>query len=138
MTAEELKEQNRERGHDKFKQLKCELTLCRLNAKKMGLMSSCIVDEYPEGFPQLAALISCDDSLAMHRSFKYCHNRILLQLEVQITELEKELYKLDKEDAADPDRQHRLKWTEHEEGWDPAQEVLIGKLKSKLKEYGEH
>jgi hypothetical protein len=101
-------------------------------------MSSCTVDEYPEGLPQLAALISCDDSLAMHRSFKYCHNRILLQLGVQITELEKELYKLDKEDAADPDRQHRLRGTVHQEGWDPAQEVLIGKLTLKLKEYGEH
>lgn len=115
MTAEERKEQNRERGHDQFKQLK--------------------LDEYPEGFPQLAALISCSDSLAMHRSFKYCHNRILLQLEVQITELEKKLYKLDKEDAADPDREHRLKWTEHENGWDTAQEELIGELTSKLMKY---
>jgi hypothetical protein len=74
----------------------------------------------------------------MHRNFKYCHNRILLQLEVQITELEKKLYNLDKEDAADPDREHRLKWTEHEEGWDAAQAKLIDMLTSKLKEYGEY
>jgi hypothetical protein len=85
-------------------------------------MNACTVDEYPEGFPQLAALISCSDSLAMHRSFKYCHNRILLQLEVQITELEKKLYK----------------WTEHEKGWDAAQEELIRELTSKLMKYGEH
>jgi hypothetical protein len=96
------------------------------------------VDEYPEGFPQLASLISIDDSLAMHRSFKNSHNRVLLHLEVEITELEKELYKLDKEDAADPDKIYRLKSTKHEEGWDAAQVVLIDKLRSKLKEYGEH
>ena len=101
-------------------------------------MNSYAVDDYPEGFPKLAAFISCDDSLAMHRSFKCCHNRVLVQLEVQITELEKKLYILDKEDAADPDRIHRLQWTEHEEGWDPAQVKLIDELKSKLKEYGKH
>ena len=101
-------------------------------------MSSCIVEEYPEGFPKLAAFISCDDSLAMHRAFKYCHNRVILQLEVEITELEKQLYTLDKEDKADPEREHRLQWTEHEEGWDTAQVELIAKLKFKLKEYGEN
>jgi hypothetical protein len=101
-------------------------------------MSACTVDEYPEGFPQLAALISCVDSLAMHRGFKHCHNRILLQLEVQITELEKELYKLDKEDAANPDKEWRLKSTKLEKGWDTAQEELIGELTSKLIKYGEH
>jgi hypothetical protein len=74
----------------------------------------------------------------MHRGFKNCHNRILLHLEVQITELEKKLDNLDKEDAADPDREHRLKWTEHEEGWDAAQTELIDTLISKLKKYGEY
>jgi hypothetical protein len=101
-------------------------------------MNSCIVDDYPEGFPKLAAFISCDDSLAMHRSFKYCHNRVLLHLEVEITELEKKLHILDKEDAADPDRMHRLQWTEHEEGWDTTQAELVDKLISKLNKYGEH
>jgi hypothetical protein len=95
------------------------------------------VDEYPEGFPQLAALISCDDDLAMHRSFKYCHNRVLLQLEVQITELEKDLFELDKKDNADPDMEYRLKTTEHEQGWNTEQLELFEKLKAKLKEYGE-
>lgn len=95
------------------------------------------MDEYPEGFPQLAALISCDVDLAMHRSFKYCHSRVLLHLEVQITELEKDLYKLDKKDEADPEREHRLRWTEHEADWDTEQVKLLGKLISKLKEYGE-
>jgi hypothetical protein len=101
-------------------------------------MSSCIVEEYPEGFPKLAAFISCDDSLAMHRAFKYCHNRVLLHLEVEIMEIQKQLHNLDKEDAADPDREHRLRWTEHDEGWDAAQVKLITTLKSKLKEYGEN
>jgi hypothetical protein len=102
------------------------------------LMNSCTVDEYPAGFPQLAALISCDDDLAMHRSFKYCHSRILLRLEVQITELEKDLYKLDKKDEIDPETGHRLRWTEHEEHWDAEQVQLLDKLTFKLKEYGEH
>jgi Family of unknown function (DUF6594) len=96
------------------------------------------VDEHPEGFPRLASLVSCDDSFAMHRSFKRLHNRLLLQLETEITELEKELDKLDKEDAADPAREYRLRSTKHEEGWDTTQVVLFSKIKSKLNEYGEH
>ncbi|PMD33266.1 hypothetical protein L207DRAFT_518094, partial [Hyaloscypha variabilis F] len=73
----------------------------------------------------------------MHRGFKYCHNRVLLLLEVQITELEKELYKLDKADSADPSKAWRLKSTKYEENWDATQEKLIDKLISKLKVYGE-
>ena len=95
-----------------------------------------IVDEYPEGFPQLAALISCDNDLAMHRGFKNIHNRILLHLEVQITVLEKELNDLDRRDSADPEREHRLRWTEHEEGWNTDKLELLDKLALKLKEYG--
>ena len=100
-------------------------------------MNACTVDKYPEGFPQLAALISCDDSFSMHRGFKYLHSRGLLHLEVQITELEKELYKLDREDAANPDMIYRLRSTKHEKDWDAAQADLMDKLMAKLKEYGE-
>jgi len=117
MSAEERGRLNRKLGYDKFKQEN--------------------VDKYPVGFPQLAALISCDDDLAMHRGFKYCHNRLLLQLEVQITELEKDLYKLDKEDEVDPEREHRLRWTEHEEQWDTEKMELLDKLTAKLKDYGD-
>jgi hypothetical protein len=121
-----------------FKQEKCELVTRYPNPKEDIANRLCIVDEYPKGFPELAALIGSDDDLAMHRNFKYCHNRVLLHLEVQITELEKNLFNLDKKDEVDEDRQHRLRWTEHEEGWNTEQLELLEKLIAKLKEYGEH
>lgn len=101
------------------------------------LIVSHAVESFPQGFPRLASLVSCDDSLAMHRGFKRLHNRLLLQLEAEITELEKDLDKLDKEDA-EAATNYRLMSTKHEEDWDASQVQLFDKIKSKLKEYGQY
>ena len=70
------------------------------------------------------------------RGFKRLHARILLQLEVEISQLEEALDKLDKEDHADPARRYRLTKTKHEKDWDPMQRNLLDQLREKLKEYG--
>jgi hypothetical protein len=89
-------------------------------------------EEYPKGFPQLAAFISSDNDFAVFRGFKYFHYRILLELEVEITEMERELWALDHADEADPDMRYRLQgMLPHEEGYD------TGRIKEKVKEYGE-
>jgi hypothetical protein len=97
-----------------------------------------VVDEYPDGFPRLTAFVNSDDDFAMCRSFKYCHNRVLLHLQVEITELEKAIFDLDKKDEENPAVQYRRRSTKHKEGSNNELRALMNELKAKLKEYGEH
>ena len=74
----------------------------------------------------------------MVRSFSYCHTRLLLQLQVEVTELEKALFDLDKKDEANPAMNYRRISTKHKENGDTEHTDLMTELKAKLKEYGEH
>jgi hypothetical protein len=94
------------------------------------------VDDFPKGFPRLSALVSSDNDFTIFRGFKRLHARILLQLEVEISELLKALDKLDKEDYADRAMRYRLTKTKHDKNWDSTQHDLLGQLREKLKEYG--
>ncbi len=96
------------------------------------------VDEYPKGFPRLSAFVSSDDDFLMVRSFSRCHNRLLLHLQVEITELEKALDDLDKKDEADPAMKYRRISTKHKENEDTGLATLMSELKDKLREYGEY
>ena len=73
----------------------------------------------------------------MIRSFSYCHTRLLLQLQVEVTELEKALFTLDKKDEANPAMKYRRVSTKHKENSDTEHTELMSELKTKLKEYGE-
>lgn len=70
------------------------------------------------------------------RGFKRLHTRELLQLEVEITLLEEDLDRLDKEDDANDEMRYRLGKTKQEEGWDATQQKLREKIRVKLREYG--
>ncbi|KAH7308779.1 hypothetical protein BKA65DRAFT_519887 [Rhexocercosporidium sp. MPI-PUGE-AT-0058] len=94
-------------------------------------------EEAPDGFPRLAAFISSDDDCQIYRGFKTCHNRIILHCEVELMELEKQLHDLDKRDNEHPITYHRLKRIKHRAGWDEEQNILMDKMKVKLKEYDE-
>jgi len=96
-----------------------------------------IVEGYPVGFPQLAAFRNSDDDFAIFRAFNQCHCRILTQLEVEITEIEKQLLELDRADEANPSMEYRLRKSKHKEGWDTAQRDLLREMQLKLKDYGE-
>ena len=63
------------------------------------------LEETPEGFPRLAAFQSSEANFALYRSFSYLHSRVLLDLQDEITCLEKELDDKDWDDFdEDPDR----------------------------------
>jgi hypothetical protein len=81
--------------------------------------------------------MNSDEDVAIFRRFGQCHTRILNQLQVEITELEKEMLDLDKADDANPSMRYRLKNTKHKRGWDMAQRNLLKQIKLRLKEYGE-
>lgn len=83
---------------------------------------------------------SCDNT-AMVRRFGTTRFRILLHLQVEITELEKQLDELDLSDSntgpdSETDYRYRLRINEWHEGWDRKQKDLIQTLKEKLSEYG--
>jgi hypothetical protein len=94
-------------------------------------------EEFPGGWPQLAAFINSADDLTMFRRFGRAHCRILLHLEAEITILERKLDALDTHDAKSPHHMYRLRRSSWYEGWDSAQKNLLDELKMKLLEYGE-
>jgi len=93
-------------------------------------------EEFPGGWPRLAAFINSADDLTMFRRFGRAHCRILLHLEAEITILERQLDLLDTHDAESPEFMYRLRSSEWDEGWNPAQKDLLDELKMKLLEYG--
>ena len=96
-----------------------------------------IVDDATEGFPRLAALLNSNDSFTIFRGFGQCHARILVQLQVEITQLEKELQKLDKSDLEKEELEYRLRVTGYEEeGCNTTKKELFSELRAKLIEYG--
>ena len=56
------------------------------------------MEDTPNGFPRLAAFQSSETNFSLYRSFNYLHSRILLDLQDEITSLEKELDQVDRED----------------------------------------
>jgi ATP/maltotriose-dependent transcriptional regulator MalT len=88
------------------------------------------------GFPRYAALTSSDEDFGICRRFQQLRWRRILQLQVELTELEKELECLDKADFENKDRKHRLRRTLYKDGWNAEQEVLFEKIDIKQKKYG--
>jgi hypothetical protein len=96
------------------------------------------VENYPEGWPQLAAFQHSNDNFAIFRRFGLVHCRLLVQLEAEIALLEHELSKLDQDDAIDGS-QHawRLRTAEYKDDWDPSQRDIRKQLQDKVLAYGE-
>jgi len=113
----------------------CKRTHAYLN----GLFS---VERYPKGYPRIAAYFDSDSDTALVRRFGQLHARILLYKQVELTELEARLDKLDKEDEGTPG--------EDSNGWKLRHSIslkgghmneerrdLVKEIDEKLEEYGE-
>ncbi|RDL37021.1 uncharacterized protein BP5553_04454 [Venustampulla echinocandica] len=95
------------------------------------------VECFPKGYPQFAAFMGSDDSFANYRQFSRLSARILLHLQNELTELEKELDALDMKDAADPIMRNRLYGLDDFPGCDSAQKDLMSAIKKKYIEFTE-
>ncbi|CZR51636.1 uncharacterized protein PAC_01513 [Phialocephala subalpina] len=95
------------------------------------------VDRYPKGWPRLAAFINSSDHNAVFRRFGRLSARLLLQLQVDLTDLEKELDDLDNKDAGNTDVEPRLRGYEKFPADDGAQREILGKIQKKICEYFE-
>lgn len=84
----------------------------------------------------MAALQASDDILAIYRSFKQINARVLLALELELNELEKELFALELTYVEDPKNQHLLTGISRKEGEDKRHKELLQTMKERIKEYG--
>jgi len=95
------------------------------------------VDNHPPGIPRLAFFQNSDDSFAVYRRFGWLSARLLVQLEIELTELEQRLLDLDAEDGRDSVLRHRLWLREGFEGWNADQRVITDNIRVKMGEYFE-
>lgn len=106
------------------------------------------MENTPNGYPRLAAFQSSEANFSLYRSFSYLHSRILLDLQDEITTLEKELDEIDWDDFdSDPDRLRSREIdislaaassSENED--EPStrnRRVVLREIKAKLMEYDE-
>lgn len=93
------------------------------------------VGKYKEGFPQLSSFINSHDNNAIFRRFGRRSARTLLQMQIDLTAMEKELDELDERDASDPNLEPRLHGYENFAGWNDKQRTLGENFRKKLCEY---
>jgi len=94
------------------------------------------VDDYPEGYPQLAAFANSCDTFANIRRFGRLSYRLLAHLQNDLIEMEKTLDELDKKDAADETLEYRLRGFENYNGWNDEQRKLVSKISATYAQYG--
>lgn len=90
------------------------------------------------GYGKVAAFQDCDPSFLIFRKFGSLHNRALLYLQDELSELEDELRVTDEIEFADGDeRRLRSRRRDFADGSDSIRKYLLPKIDEKLKEYGE-
>ncbi|KAL5317200.1 hypothetical protein ACEPPN_014295 [Leptodophora sp. 'Broadleaf-Isolate-01'] len=116
-SPDELKRHNEARGYDK-------LTYDR-------------VDDFEEGYPQLAAFVDSNDTFANYRRFGRLSARLLLHLQNDLNNLEKKLDALDKQYAQDERMKYRLRGFEISDGRDDKCQKLCADIQKKYMEYAD-
>lgn len=103
-------------------------------------ISLCTVENTPNGFPRLAAFQSSEANFALYRSFSYLHSRVLLDLQDEITSLERELDEIDWDDFdEDPNRlrSREIDVDTADSGENSrTRRVILKEIREKLMEYG--
>lgn len=67
------------------------------------------LEDYPEGYPRLAAFQSSESSFSIYRSFDYLHSRVILNMQDELRVLEENLHNLDLEDSRVEDANQKLR-----------------------------
>ena len=98
------------------------------------------MENTPNGFPRLAAFQSSEANFSLYRSFSYLHSRVLLDLQDEITSLEKELDEIDWDDFdEEPDRLRSREIdvdAADSDGTARTRRVILREIREKLMEYG--
>jgi hypothetical protein len=83
------------------------------------------VEEYPNGYPQLAAFQSSESSFSIYRAFDYLHSRVILEIQDELRSLEDNLQSLD-----DMDNTRKRRNCLSSRDWDRRQAVRDNKTES--------
>lgn len=96
-----------------------------------------IVEDYPNGWPKVAAFLEGCDSFGIYRRFGYIHSRLLVAHQTKITHFEQQLRDLDQSDEAGGESTDwRLKGSLQKERWDTAKIDLLKELEKEILAYG--
>lgn len=95
------------------------------------------MEDYPAGFPKVAAFVDSDENFVFYRIFGWLSSRILLYNQDKLMELEEDLRKLDGCDARqDPHRlQNRQRDDARFDDARPRRRLLFEKIEPLLKQY---
>jgi hypothetical protein len=94
------------------------------------------VQQYPDGYPQLAAFQSSDSEFSVYRRFGTLRNRVLLHRQHELAKLEEKLFDLDKSDYKN--HPHRIQSIRKDQADTESERTnLIETIDAKLKDYGE-
>lgn len=104
------------------------------------------MENTPNGFPRLAAFQSSEANFSLYRSFSYLHSRVLLDLQDEITALEKELDEKDWDDFEEHPERLRSREIDVEKAAEEAESepnvrnrrVILNEIRIKLLQYGMH
>ncbi|ORY09511.1 hypothetical protein BCR34DRAFT_589249 [Clohesyomyces aquaticus] len=100
------------------------------------------LQDFPRGYPLLAAFQSSEPSFSIYRCFNYLHSRVILELQDELRVLEKDLTKLDKIDSNNGNekrlgsRANDLKQAQAEKT-ESKRAKLIASIRDKLVNYDE-
>lgn len=98
--------------------------------KKLTACGTNSVDEFKEGYPNLATFKSSDEVFALYRRFGYLQSRLLLEKQDVLRVLEKRLNEYDDDDRAKSTRRtlkpHQIK----------PREELLGEIETAFNSYG--
>jgi hypothetical protein len=93
------------------------------------------VQQYPAGYPQLAALLNSDSDFPVYRRFGTLRSRVILHRQHELAKLEEQLMELDKEDSKS--HPHRIQSVRKDEADTGSQRsILVDTIELKLKNYG--
>ncbi|KAF2197240.1 hypothetical protein GQ43DRAFT_381455 [Delitschia confertaspora ATCC 74209] len=99
------------------------------------------LENTPNGFPRLAAFQSSEANFSLYRSFSYLHSRLLLDLQDELTTLEKELDDMDEDDSYENPQRLRSREIDVQkaeaEGDGRNRRVILKEIREKLMEYDE-
>ena len=88
------------------------------------------VDEYPVGYPKLAAVEAFEKNFLIYKKFGWLHNRVALRLQDELLLLEQDLVVLDEHDAQqDPGRLYSRR---RDEALDSKRKALLDEIEEKL------
>lgn len=92
------------------------------------------MEQCPEGYPRLAALLDSDENFMLYRRFGFLQSRLLLDKQDELRELEKDLDRMDKVDhKKDPSL---LKSREKDVANTGRRKKLLVEIGEKFKDYG--